>query len=281
MGDDAFGTQAFCLQVPNTSRTTIMHANMTTIGTAVASASIAIIIGSRLFYKREKSDDNVTLVVPPNLGVSLTAIREFPPFKEWYTTITQNLASRSDTVLHSVTVRDVYMFGNRIGFVFLDAHVTMGNVRIPGAVFLRGPSVAVLLWHSDGDGNVYVVMVRQPRVAVGKMMWEVPAGMIDGNGDVKSRMFDEIREETGLTVNVRSLVHHTDVRPYTSCGILDEKMELFSMEVKPSILKSRTSFVCGNVAEGEVISNVEFISVDDPRAMEDGKLHMLMSVIDP
>lgn len=254
---------------------------MATIGTAVASASIAMVIGSRLFFKREKKRDDVTLIIPTDLDVSSTAIREFPPFKEWYTTITQNLTSRSDTVLHSVTVRDVYMFGTRIGFVFLDAHVTMGNVRIPGAVFLRGPSVAVLLWYSDGDGNVYVVMVRQPRVAVGKMTWEVPAGMIDDKGDVRGRMFDEIREETGLLVNVKSLVHHTDVRPYTSCGILDEKMELFSMEVDPSIMKSRTFSVCGNVAEGEIISNVEFISADDPRAMEDGKLHMLLSVVDP
>lgn len=256
-------------------------ATTTTIGILAASTLVATALWRRsscsVVY-----DDGVPVIVKPNTTIAVSALRNFRPYVAWREALSNGLlATQADTVLHSITVRDAYKFGSRIGFLFLDAHVTMNGVRLPGAVFLRGPSVAVLLWYSDDDGNVFVVMVRQPRVATGRMMWEVPAGMIDADGDVTGTMFQEIREETSLTVNVSNLVHHSDTKPYTSCGILDERMELFSMKIDPSILKTRNLALCGNTYEGEVISKVDAICVNDPRVADDAKFHMLMSVLDP
>ena len=62
---------------------------------------------------------------------------------------------------------------------------------------------------------------------------------------------------------------------FTSCGILDEKLELYSMRVDPDALAKAVAQ--GNRAEGELITNVEAVPITDPRALEDGKLQMLLA----
>ena len=48
---------------------------------------------------------------------------------------------------------------------------------------------------------------------------------------------------------------------FTSCGTLHEKLAVAQ----------------GNRAEGELITNVEAVPITDPRALEDGKLQMLLA----
>ena len=51
-------------------------------------------------------------------------------------------------------------------FIMMDVNVSTNGVRLPGAVVLRGKSVAVLIWyHRPVTNDVYVVLVRQPRIA--------------------------------------------------------------------------------------------------------------------
>ena len=183
-------------------------------------------------------------------------------------------------VVEKVSIRDSYMFGPRIGFMLMDVTVHMNGVKLPGAVLLRGKSLAVLLWYREWvSGDVYVVLVHQARVATGRMTWEVPAGMADVNGTLKGQMFTEIQEETGLTLNVNELVHHQHMSPYTSCGLLDETLELYSMQVSPDVMTKATSTVLGNTEEGEVITNVSAVPLSDARTLEDGKLRMLLSAV--
>ena len=37
--------------------------------------------------------------------------------------------------------------------------------------------------------------------ATGKLLWEVPAGMLDGDANIRGKMFDEIKEETGIIID--------------------------------------------------------------------------------
>tara|TARA_B110001452_G_scaffold242810_1_gene225836 strand:+ start:4711 stop:5463 length:753 start_codon:yes stop_codon:yes gene_type:complete len=214
---------------------------------------------------------------PNYIDVSL--IRNFQPLLEWQRNMRLGLLSQG-AVLEKVTIRDAYMFGSRIGFILMDVTVYMNGVKLPGAVLLRGKSIAVLVWYRDlVTKALHVVLVRQPRVATGRVTWEVPAGMADGRGTLTGQMFKELKEETGLTININDLVHHAFETPYTSSGLLDETLELYSMQVSPDVMKGLVDKPHGNTDEGEVITNVCAVPLTDTRALEDGKLRILLSSV--
>ena len=123
------------------------------------------------------------------------------------------------------------------------------------------------------------MLVRQPRVAVGRMTWEVPAGMVDRSGCLKGHMLEEIKQETGISVNIDDLHHHGST--YTSPGILDETLELYSLQLTCTDETFRKNGKQqGLQEEGEVVTNVEAVYLDDPRVLEDAKLRTLLSVVD-
>lgn len=214
---------------------------------------------------------------PNHMDASL--ICAFAPLREWQTNMTRGLLAQG-AIVERISIRDSYMFGPRIGFMLIDVTMHMNGVKLPGAVLLRGKSLAVLLWYREWvSGHVFVILVRQARVATGRMTWEVPAGMADGSGTLRGQMFTEIQEETGLTLNINDLVHHQDMSPYTSCGLLDEALELYSMQVSPDVMANAARPVLGNTEEGEVITNVSAVLLSDARTLEDGKLRILLSAI--
>jgi len=212
---------------------------------------------------------------PRNMNASL--LKEFVPLRDWHESMHRGLLAEG-AVVEKVYIRDAYMFGPRIGFLLMNVTMHMNGVALPGAVLLRGKSVVVLLWYRH-EGQVYIILIRQPRVATGKMMWEVPAGMADGNGTLRGQMFTEIYEETGLVVDIQDLKSH-GVAPYTSCGLLDETCELFSMKISPESIFSGFEDVHGNQDEGELITNIKAFPLSEARTFEDGKLHMLLSVME-
>ncbi|GAP87147.2 putative NUDIX domain-containing protein [Rosellinia necatrix] len=156
-------------------------------------------------------------------GVSKEQILSFPPFNNWLSTLTASLAlQRRDPrhpfhadpyALRSVAVRSADLWaGGRAGFVMLRADVrNAAGESLPGAVFLRGPSVGMLVMlvpDDDDDVQVapppsssslsgphphldpyaeerYAVLTVQPRIPAGSLAFaELPAGMVDdGDGD--------------------------------------------------------------------------------------------------
>ncbi|KAF2022668.1 hypothetical protein EK21DRAFT_82743 [Setomelanomma holmii] len=79
---------------------------------------------------------------------------------------------------------------------------------LPGAVFLRGGSVAILVYkYSKGEDGKHVILTVQPRVAAGSLAFtEIPAGMLDGEGNFEIKALKEIKEETELEVKKDELV---------------------------------------------------------------------------
>ncbi|XP_057812226.1 nudix hydrolase 14, chloroplastic isoform X2 [Salvia miltiorrhiza] len=107
-------------------------------------------------------------------------------------------------------------------------------IQVPGIVFARGPAVAVLIL-LDSDGETYAVLTEQVRVPVGKLMLELPAGMLDDDkGDICGTAVREVEEETGLHLNMDDLVDltafldpSTGNQVFPSPGGCDEGIGLF------------------------------------------------------
>ncbi|KAF1927497.1 uncharacterized protein M421DRAFT_421906 [Didymella exigua CBS 183.55] len=97
-----------------------------------------------------------------------------------------------------------------------DAYVHDGEERatadwIPGAVFLRGGSVAVLIIvqpeGAQGEDEKHVILTVQPRVAACSLAFiEILAGMLDG-GSLKGTAATEIEEEAKLKVREGDLIN--------------------------------------------------------------------------
>lgn len=120
--------------------------------------------------------------------------------------------------VRSVDIQAVDWFGRgKLGFVKLTAKIqneAPDPQTLPGAVFLRGGSVAMLmiLRPSDSNSERWVVMTDQPRIPAGSLrFWEIPAGMIDENDDFAGTAANEIKEETGLVVPRRELINLTEL----------------------------------------------------------------------
>ncbi|KAF2624696.1 hypothetical protein BU25DRAFT_413242 [Macroventuria anomochaeta] len=86
---------------------------------------------------------------------------------------------------------------------------------IPGAVFLRGGSVAVLIIvqpeDAQGEDEKHVILTVQPRIAAGSLAFtEIPAGMLDG-GSLKGAAASEIEEEANLKVKGSDLLNMSEL----------------------------------------------------------------------
>lgn len=166
-----------------------------------------------MIYPDESSPDRVPVDLVEDL--SEDQLRKFPAFQHWYETLQASLKNQEskDHAFHekpyslkSIQIKSVSFFGKRIGFLKFEAQITnAANEKLPGIVFLRGPSVAMLmiLRPHDNKSERFVIMTEQPRVPAGSLAFlEIPAGMMDDDTDTFAGVAaKEIREETGLTVH--------------------------------------------------------------------------------
>jgi 8-oxo-dGTP pyrophosphatase MutT (NUDIX family) len=151
-------------------------------------------------------------------------------FKKWLAGLDSSLT------LRSITIQSVDRFGSsRIGFIKFAADLTRNGVRIPGIVLLRGPAVAVLLIITDADtGEQSTIIVQQPRVPIGRIFLEIPAGMTDGGGNLRGIAIKELEEECDLVARPDDLIDLTELAyggaepgVYMSPGLVDEFITLF------------------------------------------------------
>ena len=185
--------------------------------------------------------------------ISQDQLESFRPFQIWHKTLSHSLSLQSQTShafhtspyhLRSITIQSCDFFGKRLGFLKFKSEVTNDqDESLPGSVFLRGGSVAVLVVvKADEDSQEYALLTVQARVAAGSLSFaELPAGMIDDSGTLGGAAAKEIEEETGLQISSDDLLDMTqlalsDDHPehenlqqgvYPSPGACDEFIPIF------------------------------------------------------
>ncbi|KAL5552203.1 hypothetical protein UlMin_002379, partial [Ulmus minor] len=130
----------------------------------------------------------------------------------------------------------VDMFGKRLGFLKFKADIfdKATGQKVPGIVFARGPAVAVLIL-LDSEDETYAVLTEQVRVPVGRLILELPAGMLDDDkGDFVGTAVREVEEETGIHLNLEDMIdltafldQSTGCRVFPSPGGCDEELSFF------------------------------------------------------
>ncbi|KXJ93870.1 NUDIX domain-containing protein [Microdochium bolleyi] len=177
---------------------------------------------------------DITVSLPDRL--SQETFSSFKPFNKWLDQLTHSLALQARNPSHpfhshpyslrSITVQAFDMFGgSRLGFVKLTADVrNAAGETLPGAVFLRGPSVAMLVMLIPEGGESaeeerYVILTVQPRIAAGSLEFvELPAGMVDDAGTFAGAAAKEIQEELGLEIPASELRCLSDMAAASSSG---------------------------------------------------------------
>lgn len=158
---------------------------------------------------------------------------------------------------------------------------------LPGAVFLRGASVGMLVLLQPDDlpsgsqDERYALLTVQPRVAAGSLQFvELPAGMVD-DGTFQGSAAKEIKEELGLEIPESDLINLTDLAipeelvsedgnevvgrgVFPSSGGCDEYIPLFLYEkrVPRATLKEWEGRLTGLRDEGEKIT-LKIVKVED------------------
>lgn len=224
-------------------------------------------------------------ILPSSLPAS--KVLSFPPFTSWLNKLESSLAtqrSNPDHPFHSdpyslqnITIQSVDFFGSgdkKVGFLKLQAEIkNNGGESLPGAVFLRGGSVGMLVvlypeedGESRGAGEKWVILTVQPRVPAGVLdCVELPAGMVD-NGTVKGAAAKEIEEECGIVVKEEDLVELTPMQRedggeeengvWMSPGGCDEVIRFFL--VKKTVSRGKLEEMKGRLTglreEGEKIT---------------------------
>ncbi|ROT41010.1 nudix hydrolase [Sodiomyces alkalinus F11] len=221
---------------------------------------------------RLKDHGDIPVTIPQ--GLSEDQLLDFKPFITWVSTLTNSIALQSRTATHpfhpdpyrltSITVQAFDIFGGTGKVGFLKAVADVSNAageRLPGSIFLRGPSVAVLVMlipddvdakanASDSDER-YAVLTVQPRVPAASLAFaEIPAGMVDGQGSFAGAAAREMEEELGVEIREGELVCLSELASeladeggkggeegerlpnamYPSAGGCDEHITLYSHE---------------------------------------------------
>jgi ADP-sugar diphosphatase len=175
--------------------------------------------------------------------------------------------------LRDIKLQSVDRWGSRIGFIKLTATVTNGEGEsLPGSVFLRGPSVGMMVVLPKGSPEEkHVLLTVQARIAAGGLRFvELPAGMVD-NGTFKGAAAKEIEEELELKIPEVELVNMSELAlpeskqgkedslprgMFPSAGGCDEFVPIFLHErrVPRKQLKEWTGKLTGVREEGERIT---------------------------
>ncbi|GMY30155.1 nudix hydrolase 14, chloroplastic [Fagus crenata] len=209
----------------------------------------------------------VQIVAAPGISDSQfrTAI-DSSLFKQWLKNLQTETGILADNAmsLKHVLIQGVDMFGERVGFLKFKADIFYKETgkKVPGIVFARGAAVAILIL-LESEGETYVVLTEQVRVPVGKLILELPAGMLDDDkGDFVGTAAREVEEETGIHLDLENMVDLTAfLEPSTGCRVFpspggcDEEISLFlyQQHVEKEIIMQLQGKETGLRDHGELI----------------------------
>lgn len=123
------------------------------------------------------------------------------------------------------------------------------TVELPGQKYAKreivdhAGGVAILAFTDEGK----VILVKQYRIATGKELLELPAGLIDHNENPKEAAIRVLEEETGWLAGQMDFV----LEFYSSPGFTNEKVHLF---IANDLSKTETNY--------DEFENIEILEYD-------------------
>ena len=155
-------------------------------------------------------------------------------YKDWLSATSEKFKI---TKIHFTSV-DFLRKGRQPLFIKLNATATLPDGRpVHGIVLVRGNAVGILVVLRC-EGKKYLLLVRQPRFALGEQAsLEIPAGILDWTGDYRKVALSELEEEAQIKAEDSELIDLMDFWYQgksdgfaASCGLLDERIRLYAIE---------------------------------------------------
>lgn len=192
-------------------------------------------------------------------------------FVNWKNKIEENFDAEK------IMIHNVFMFGDRIGFIIAEAIAKYKNKKVPGIAFLRGDSVSIMPVLKC-NGKEYTTIVVEPRIPVGNnSQIALPAGMVD-NDTVSCAALKELSEEIGNEFNITENDLINLGKFPLSAGGSDENIFLyaFEMEITEENLNKINNRQNGVETEHEQIL-VNVIKLEDIKNIEGIDARSLLS----
>jgi len=116
-------------------------------------------------------------------------------------------------------INSILKFDGKMIQLYLD-EVRLPNGHNSHREVVKHPGAsAVIVTNKDGS----IVLEKQYRYPVNEVLWEIPAGKLDGNEDPLECAKRELEEETGFVARIWEKLGYI----YTTPGFSDEKIYLF------------------------------------------------------
>jgi ADP-sugar diphosphatase len=213
------------------------------------------------FLNHQIMSDFVTSELPANL---VQKVMESKKMVNWLEKLSP------DFEIDKLDIQTIDMFGPNVGFVKFNAEVKCKGEPVPGITFMRGGSVAILIILSLG-GEKFILCTKQARFPIGDSKFlEIPAGMMDEDGNFLGVAAKELEEETHIKVDKKDLISLGGA--YPSPGGCDEYIEYFALEliVDQSRFDEIQGAATGNLEEGEKIT-LQIIPYREAHMLTDSK----------
>jgi 8-oxo-dGTP pyrophosphatase MutT (NUDIX family) len=206
-----------------------------------------------------------------HLEPQMDALVKAPKFIKWL-----NKFDPEQITLRSITITDIDWFSatpnpERLGFVKCASEAydfKTGKKIISNITFIRGNSVAILilvkvLSNNKVQEKEYVLLCEQHRLPIGKKAREIPAGMMDAEGNIVSVVLKEVKEETGFDIKHADQLHNLGSY-YASPGGSDEEIHLFAWTtaISEAVFEEKQKKMYGLAEENEEIK-LSFVELSE------------------
>jgi 8-oxo-dGTP pyrophosphatase MutT (NUDIX family) len=145
--------------------------------------------------------DSLSFPITFPSNVSLDLLSKSPLIPRWASTISPQFR------VDKVSLLSADPFGSRIGCCELEVSYTLNDHSHIERIILHGKAVMVVFLLRCTDTNeLFTVLVQQPRIGCGRLMFEFPAGMADDSSDIAGVAAREIEEEVGISCAKEDLI---------------------------------------------------------------------------
>lgn len=229
-------------------------------------------VPSKKWFILTEKNGNIEIIPKfKHLEDQIDALINAPKFIAWL-----NKFDPDEITLRSVTITDIDWFSkgyvpSKLGFVkcFSEAYdFKKGKKIMSNITFVRGNSVAILILvkvlnKDSANDKEYVLLCEQHRLPIGKKAKEIPAGMMDADGNIISVVLKEVKEETGFDIS-----HADELQSlgpyYASPGGSDEEIHLFAWTtvVSKTVFEEKKKKMYGLSEENEEIK-LSFVELEE------------------